>query len=320
MSHPRITSWSLVVGLPLVCWAVAVLIGLGWRDDLPDPLAVHFGLTGTPDGYASLGGQLLVFSLLVVGLVALFAVLGAPSSRPPAIRRAAAGLSTGIAVFLSALHLILLAEQRGLADASQATLNPWWLLPAAAAAVLIGYLVSLIGRTTTVTGSAQAPPPEALRIALAPGSRAVWSRSQSMSTVGNTIPLALAAVFVVIGVVGRFWPLLIVAVIVLVLFAAMGFWTVTVDDQGLRYRSVLGWPRRHVPLERIAAAEVITARPLKDSGGWGLRMNREGHFGLYLRSGPALLVRTVDGGGTVVTVDDAETAAGLLNSLLDRVR
>jgi len=322
MSRPRISSWLLVVALPLVWWIAAALVGLSWRSDLPDPLAVHFDLHGTADGFASLNTQMVVWSVLIVGVTALFAVLGAPSARPPAIRRAAAGLATGMSVFLSALHLCVLGSQRGLADAADAELSVWWLLPIAAGAVLLGGLVSRLGRGPAGEPAlaGQAPPAGAPRVDLAPGATAVWSRSQAMAPAATAVLLTIGVVFIAVGAVARIWPFLLAAALILLVFALMGLWTVTVDADGLRYRAAVGWPRRHLPLATITGAEVITANPLRDSGGWGLRLDRQGRFGLYLRSGPALLVRTADGGGTVVTVDDAETAAGLLNSLLDRVR
>ncbi|GAA3029785.1 hypothetical protein GCM10020000_03060 [Streptomyces olivoverticillatus] len=58
---------------------------------------------------------------------------------------------------------------------------------------------------------------------------------------------------------------------------------------------------------------------MRDFGGWGYRA-RPGASGIVLRSGDAISARLTTGSEFVVTVDDAATAAALLNTLADRER
>ena len=55
-------------------------------------------------------------------------------------------------------------------------------------------------------------------------------------------------------------------------------------------------------------------------GGWGLRGNVRGQFGVIQRAGEALQVRRGDGSSFVVTIDRAAEPAALLNTLADRSR
>jgi hypothetical protein len=85
-------------------------------------------------------------------------------------------------------------------------------------------------------------------------------------------------------------------------------------------RSSLGRPRIVVPLDEVVRAEVVEVSPVAEFGGWGYRVGRAGRVGIVLRSGQALQVERTGGRSLVVTVDDADTAAALLNTLAARSR
>ena len=96
-------------------------------------------------------------------------------------------------------------------------------------------------------------------------------------------------------------------------------WTVTVDQRGLVARALLPRPRVVVPLGEVEHAEVVHVSPVREFGGWGLRMGLDGRVGVVLRGGEALEVARTGGRRVVVTVDDAATGAALLNTLAARV-
>jgi hypothetical protein len=95
---------------------------------------------------------------------------------------------------------------------------------------------------------------------------------------------------------------------------------VWVDRRGLTVRAPLGFPAVTIPLDEIAAVDVIQVSALGDYGGWGWRIGRRGRPGVVFHSGDALQVTRGDGRRFVVTVDGAQEAAALLTSLTDRVR
>ena len=106
----------------------------------------------------------------------------------------------------------------------------------------------------------------------------------------------------------------------LALVAAMFSWVVRVDGAGLSIRSALGVPRTRIPLDEMVQARATTVQCLAEFGGWGWRTAMDGRTGILLRSGEALEVTRTGGGVFLVTVEDAETAAALLNTLADRAR
>jgi hypothetical protein len=222
-------------------------------------------------------------------------------------------------MFLSLLTLGTLYIQRGLADARDVGGVGGVLLVAIVGSLLpsvtVGMLVPGDPRLpTSDTVAADAP-----RAKLVAGERTTWI---APAVAGPAIGIGLFAVVVLLAlvVVTGVWALLIVVGLVGILIASMFRWVVRVDSTGLTIRSALGWPRVRVPLDEVVRADVIEVRPLRDFGGWGLRVGRGGRVGVVLRSGEAVLVERTGGRSVAVTVDGAATAAGVLNALADRAR
>jgi len=92
---------------------------------------------------------------------------------------------------------------------------------------------------------------------------------------------------------------------------------VVADAEGLRVTSagVLPWLR--VPLDAVAYADRSELRAFREFGGVGLRF-RPGARAFVTRSGDALRIVQRDGAKTYVSMDDAEGAAGVLNTLVRR--
>jgi hypothetical protein len=129
--------------------------------------------------------------------------------------------------------------------------------------------------------------------------------------------LAIAPL-VVLAFFGQPW-LWLIAVAILALLALTWSARVVVDADGLRVASLgLTWSR--VPVERVASAEAGAVSPLREFGGWGWRMGRDGRRGYVTRAGEALVVHRIGEPDVVVTVDGAAGAAAALNTLVARVR
>jgi hypothetical protein len=131
--------------------------------------------------------------------------------------------------------------------------------------------------------------------------------------------VAVVVAVAIVGLLSRAW------IFALVLGLAIGLtlvvflhWTVVVGEVGLTVRSALSRPRFVIPLNEVEMAEVVQVRPLPEFGGWGIRGGKGGRVGVIIRKGPALQVHRSGGRIFLVTVDDAETGAALLNTLAAR--
>ena len=116
------------------------------------------------------------------------------------------------------------------------------------------------------------------------------------------------------------WLTTVVAVVLAVVVMSMSRFSVVVDRRGLVVRGVLGVPRVVVPLDEVVRAGAVQISPFADFGGWGYRVGRAGRIGVVVRTGEAIEVERTGGRSFVVTVDDAATAAALLNTLAARSR
>lgn len=313
----KAVAWSTLVALVLV--AVAAAIVWSWRADLPDPIASHWSGASRPDGFMSLGAFVLTTVAMVVGCSVLFGAIGWSWGAAASTRRTVAAATVWIGGFGATLLLGTVAMQRGLSDASQAA-EPGAVLALALLVPLAPAVVAALVVPGDPRRPATEPPtPDAPRADLGAGERAVWIRradggpalaAGSTAVVGTTL----------LAVLLQTWAMLLIPLLLVVVLAAMFAFVVRVDATGLTVRSVVGWPRTHVPADEIERAGVCRVNPLRDFGGWGWRVGPGGRTGVVLRAGESLAVERTGGRRFVVTVDEAATAASLLNTVAERAR
>ncbi|WP_299959774.1 DUF1648 domain-containing protein [uncultured Modestobacter sp.] len=307
---------------PLAAWATGVALVAAWRPELPDPVAVHWGTTGA-DGFAA-----PLTTVLLTGVVpALGAVLSGLALRARRFavpeRRLLVGTAAGTSLFVTGLTVGSIAGQRGLTDPAAAASPTPAVLVAGALAVLGGVAVArlLPAAPPGAARTSTAPPKSAPRVPLAAGERAVWSGATTMEPTGLALLVTAGLVLGGLVVVGVAPPVLLLApALLLAVGLVFGSARVWVDERGLTVRSPLGRPSWQVPLAEVAEAGVTDVRPLRQFGGWGHRIGRDGRTGVVLRAGEAVEVVRGDGRRFLVTVPGAAEAAGLLNSLATRQR
>lgn len=314
----RLSSTILALVLPTAVAATSALIAWSWRDDLPDPIATHWGSDG-PDRFSTLTSALITTPLISVAISAVLWATAFWWGWSASTRRMANAFSLGISILLYGVLLGSLDAQRGLADAAKVGGIGPVIGIAAIAGIAFGVLVGILTPGDAHRPAATPPPPSAARLPLATNERAVWLRD---ATGGPGLLIGLLAVSVsipAVAIFGSFWMLVIPAAL-LTLLLAMFRWKIRVDANGLTVRSALGFPRTHLALDEIVEANTTTVHCLRDYGGWGWRTGRAGQVGIVVRSGEALEVQRTGGRKFVITVDDSATAAALLNSLADRNR
>lgn len=293
--------------------ASAVLVGLAWwlselwRGNLPDPLAIHWGATGAPDGTATLDGTVTVATGLGVAGVALLLVVGASLlARPRLLRGWLTGLGALVALAPASL-LITLLPNLGAASWQQAAISGWQLtlvvvLPAALAA--LAWFAS--ARPARLSALAPAVPPGA-PVSVA---REAFTERQVVPIlmwIGGGVLVLFAGLAVVAGA-----SVLGLGVLLAALLAWLSVYRYRVTDEGLTIGfGPVGPLRRVVPVDEIEGARVVELRPA-EWGGWGYRTNGR-DWAVVLRKGPGCRVALAGRRSLSLTSGEAEGLVGRVN-------
>lgn len=308
--------------IPALATVAGFLVQRSWASTLPADLVTHWGPSGEPNGWMS-PLAFALFSLgFTLGMIALFVVLTVQAYRSGAGRGtivSASTLGALLGVGLTVAMAMTTYAQRVGVELQTATLSWTWSIIAALYVIAVAVLTARIRPLPPKAAESVVPVDP---IALEPGERASWFARAGMTT-GAVIAILVLGVGLLVFVsvmsfaAGAlvFWPLLITVLVLLVLVTTLT-WRVRVDADGLRVRALLGLPKFQYALEDITAVRVVEVRALRDFGGWGIRSGRTGAFGVVTRSGRALEIDRATGGRFLVTVDDAETGARLLEALL----
>jgi hypothetical protein len=315
----RAATTLLTLVVPLAVMVATVALALAWRDRLPDPVASHWGPDGV-DGASSFAGLLSIVPLLGLPAAVLAWWFAFAAGRSALSRRTAAAVALWTSTFTCALTVVTLSAQLDVDHWSQARDLDGGL----ALTFAVPVVVALLGAWAT-PGDGPAPaaspvPDTAPRLPLPDGGQAAWLRRVDWVHPGVIVALVVGFSALMGAVTRSWWFPVTVGVFLLAVLLGLSGWTVTVDARGLVAKARLPRPRLVVPLDEVEHAEVVTVHPLREFGGWGLRVGLGGRVGVVVRSGEAIEVTRTGGRRVVVTVDDAATAAALLNTLAARAR
>ena len=288
----------VVVVVPALVLFGALLPFVAFWSRYPDPLAVHWGFSGPPNGEMSL---LVYVALVAAGMILNWGALvaGAREGMPSAPL-------TAVTYFIMAL-LAAVNAQIVIAnlDAASWEAADNMSAPLFAVVLLTGAIAAAFG--WFVAGGSHGVPVD-VPLAAASASTKNWSGSASNGwvAIGAVLP-----VLVVLSI-DPIWTILMVAIaIVMVAFSSV---RVEADEQGVTVDiGPFGWPRSHMPMEEITGAAAFDVKPMA-YGGWGYRV-RSGVRAFIIRSGPAIRIERSQGPDTLVTVDDAPVGAASISAL-----
>jgi hypothetical protein len=295
----------------VLCAGVLAALFAQWRDRLPDPVASHFRLNGEADGYLAPATWLMTGLAVLIGLGAMFSVMLLLGGRDGQ-RRAGIAAGIGVPALLTAIFVQNLLANLDLARGGDARLPGWWI----AVALATGGSLAALAWWLAGPDPRPAPPEPAAGLELAQHEAVAWNR-----TAGSRITAWMAGTLLLVGLLLLFfgeWGIALVLVGCALTVGAFARVQVTVDRRGLRVSPVgIPYPRKVIGLEQMESAGSRRVSAMAEFGGWGYRV-RSGASGVVLRSGPALSVRLRGGREFVVTAEDPETAAALLNGLIAR--
>ena len=288
---------------------------------LPEPIAVHWGADLQPDGARAQRAALTPPAVIIAGAL-LLSLIGASGAYVAgrAGRLAIVTFGSGLAAATNATIILRNLDKAVWSDADPQT--------PAMLALQFGVALGAAALVHAIAWHAwrivQAPAtPKGPTLALADGARAYWSGSASnrvLLGVGGYLALQALVLWALLPQLRLLPAWLALHAVVLVALELFSRIRVTVDGRGVtvRYGHLGLWTQR-VPLDRIVGARAIELDPIAH-GGWGYRGSRKlfGKASIVVRSGSAVQLDLRGGHQLFITVDDATTAARLLNGLLDR--
>lgn len=315
----RLSLRTLLVSLlvPGTVAIVAAAVQFAWLPQLPASVAVHWSVDGRADGFGPAWSMPVLTAVAGLGIPVLFTLILAGSVRESGLTAtqkilavAALFAATDIAVATTASLAVQLGR-----EASAASIGWFVGLGMLLGLALAGAAWFVLPKAVSGRAAELAPVDP---VHVAPGERVVWVGYARFGTgvllaLIATVVLVAAGVAFAIAASGMWWLAAIPAVLLVALLTTTA-WRVRVDPEGLTVRAMLGWPAIRVPATDVASAGTTQLVPLGEFGGYGLRSGPDGGLGIVTRSGSALEVRRRDGRAVVVTVDDAATAAGLLEA------
>lgn len=298
--------------LPLIC-AIAGTIALWgpWTAQLPDPIAIHWGLDGK-------GGNCIPFSWfrglccpLILALSArqaqLFGIWGAQPPRAPQRSHVS---NTGLLCVISLAAIATMYNNYGASSCRASSLS--W--PFLALVISVPLLITRKLSALVQTGAVEKGP----SMGLDPQDQAVWVQSESSPLILG-IGILSGLVTCLLGPLDA-WTTWLVACASLAACLCLGWIRVHAGPRGCEvFYGPLPFALTRISLAEIRCARVETMSP-GQSGGWGYRgiLSLTGRATVFLRSGEGLVLELTQGRQFRVTVDDAHRAAGLLNDLIAR--
>jgi hypothetical protein len=288
---------------------------------LPEPIAVHWGADLQPDGARAQRSALAPPALIIAGAL-LLSLIGASGAYVGgrAGRLVIVTFGSGLAAATNATIIFRNLDKAIWSDAGPQTpaLLALQFGVALGAAALAHAIAWRAWRTVQPPAAPKGP-----TLPLADGARAYWSGSASNRVLLGVCGYLLLQAFVLWALAPRLRLLPVWLALHAVVFVVLELFSrirVSVDGRGVVVRyGHLGLWTQHVPLDRIVSAHAIELDPIAH-GGWGYRGSRKlfGKASIVVRSGPAVQLDLRGGQQLFITVDDAATAARLLNGLIGR--
>jgi hypothetical protein len=303
--------WWLTATLTVLAlfWVGATVLLTSTRvDRLPSPIS----LERTPAGGLLLSGSPWVFvatlSALSLTIASVCSWIAGADRSDTTRRRVFAALAAGWPVALSGTAIATVVLQTDLAAADQARSSAFPLALALFGGSCLAGLAALCVRP-------RAGHDRGVRDDI----RGVWQRNAAGVSLGSlAVPwlVQIAAFLSALVQKGVALPLGLAALssVLLVYRVRHGHPLLLVGGDGVSLR--LGQRTRvHIPASDLSDAAVVDCHPLRDFGGYGLRIGRGGRIGWVTRRGPAVRIRRAFGGDVVVSIDDAAGAVTAIDRL-----
>jgi uncharacterized protein DUF1648 len=291
--------------------AVALLVTpFAMSTRLPDPIAIHWGFSGSPDGSGPVA-LIAIISFVVVGAAWIVFVR---AYRAQVAQSLAGAMTWFFVVLFGWIEISTITTNLDRAQWQDAgSVSFLTVLVVVLIAGLVQFLVwRHLGGMSTFPGRGVGSVPSA---GLELGEHAVWvgRAAAARGFVGLGLSISIGAGVVAILRITPVATISLAAIALPVLSLALLRTRVSSSAVSVSL-GIIGVPRATYPLSGIIRAEVIDVRPMA-FGGWGYRIVK-GARAWIVRAGEGVRLVRPHAFDVVITIDGAEGAAGLINDVL----
>ncbi|MGV8872674.1 MAG: DUF1648 domain-containing protein [Rhodococcus sp. (in: high G+C Gram-positive bacteria)] len=299
------------VVVPLAVAALGLVLAYLWQGRLPDRVATHFSGT-EPDDLADPLSNAWTLAIVIV-LVGGGCSAVASSARVLLImRRTMLIIGLTVVGMIGVLQVATLTRELDLTSGQSVTIPGW----AIAVGTVVGFATGLFGASTLRDHRervvATSPPHTDLPRCSAELPLVVQVGASRVAGI-TVVAVSLAAAALTCYLSDSLWPIFLFVPLTILTVSLLRF-TVHIDSDGL-YVSSLGMAAFDYDIDEITGASVRTVDPMKDFGGWGLRIKGRGNYAVATAAGPAAFVTFANGDRLTIGAAGAATIAGTLNTL-----
>lgn len=305
-----ITRIRLVKSIPGVAMLGWMLTALFQNLPLPGSGPVHFSITGAADRWGNPWEAVGVMLAALVGLLIAAAV-----SEPGTSGRKAGARGLVLDLVLALLGTVFTSYVYTVGQTDTFTILPW----AAMISVLLGpglaYIIGRFIKEVEPAGKVGEVAPHLVReLTLKPG----WVYWESQNPMWFNLILVVAVVAAGFAAFqtadrGLAWTLFL-SLLALVPVVFIGGLRITVTGKQLTLRlGYIGLRILRLAPEQIKEVQVHSFSPLRDFGGWGIRVNTR-TTGYFLRGNRGVLINTGKTRTTLLGSDDPERLAAIISA------
>lgn len=312
--HPL---WTNLPALAIFIFLIVSIIAYG---PYPASAPIHFGFGGTPDSYGAPWGVfalLIALSVLFLGISFCLDELWAKQEKQKTFN------------WFSLLDEIMIGSMTGinlgyllfLRNGGTTFDFPWLgVLLMTGGAVILAVTVELIRpyrASESDSANGTAAQPAVILKPLPPDAKLVYWDYQNpvyyvLITVGLPLVLFVAAVIIWFSVPLESFIILPVGLLFVLQYG--GLRTLVTRQQVAVRWGLLGFPVLKLKMQDIKTVEILEFSPLRDFGGWGIRMNK-GMTAYFLAGHTGVVLTTVTGKKVLIGSYHAEELAGIIKSI-----
>jgi hypothetical protein len=312
----------LWVHLPAILIIVALVIIVVLSGPLPEQAPTHFDINGQPNSYGSPLFVVIAMMLLMIFFIVLSVFIDELWARQEK-KKSFNWLSLFDDVVVGAMGGTMIAYIKVLALPDYVFTFPWFeCLLVCGLAVILAVILEWLRPYRKYEFAIVAEDVEGIKSnineIMKSGQPLVYWESQNPlynSILATVLPLVFLGVAIAVSFLA-IWVAVIYVVLALISFMLYGgFRTIITGDRIVIKMGVIGIPLLKLNMADITAAETHSFSPLKDFGGYGIRLNRE-MKAYYLSGNQGVKLTMSNGKKYLIGSDHPDRLAIVVNSLI----